>query len=459
MKQLLLRDKHRRRGPELGILSATILACLLSAFGIPAALADNDVMLQGFYWDCPQDWYAHLQAELSELATAGFTTLWLPPPSKGMAGGYSMGYDVFDHYDLGEYDQQGTVATRFGTSAQLKQLIRSAHTHKLQVLADIVLNHMMGGRKEANPKTGTRTWSAFSYPHGKFQKDWRCFHPSNPHPDNGPPYHSKDFGEDFCHANPYVATELQRWGDWLIDDVGFDGFRLDFVKGIEPWYVKTWVSGGKRRGRFVVGEFWDADRPAVEGWLDAVGPGVSAFDFPLFYTLKAMCNDSSGSFDMRKLNRVGLAATRPFNAVTFVENHDTDRHDPVVTDKMMAYAHILISEGFPCVFYKDYATYGLKPKVDQLISIRKRYAGGTSSTLHTSDDLYVMQRNGSANAPGCVLVLNDHASEWKGAWVKVKWRNANLRDATGVAQPKWVNNDGWVQLWAPPRGYAVYVQN
>jgi alpha-amylase len=26
-----------------------------------------------------------------------------------------------------------------------------------------------------------------------------------------------------------------------------------------------------------------------------------------------------------------------------------------------------------------------------------------------------------------------------------------------VPQEKWTNDSGWVDIWAPPRGYAVYV--
>ena len=28
---------------------------------------------------------------------------------------------------------------------------------------------------------------------------------------------------------------------------------------------------------------------------------------------------------------------------------------------------------------------------------------------------------------------------------------------SGVPEEKWTNESGWVDLWAPPRGYAVYV--
>jgi alpha-amylase len=68
------------------------------------------VIMQAFYWDCPQieakpfQWWKYLHGEVPRLAAAGFTVLWLPPANKA-ASNTSMGYDPYDYYDLGEFDQ------------------------------------------------------------------------------------------------------------------------------------------------------------------------------------------------------------------------------------------------------------------------------------------------------------------------------------------------------------------
>ena len=67
------------------------------------------------------------------------------PPQRAASGGFSMGYDPFDHYDLGDKDQRGTLATKFGTKDELLRLIAVAHANGLDVYPDIVLNHMNGG--------------------------------------------------------------------------------------------------------------------------------------------------------------------------------------------------------------------------------------------------------------------------------------------------------------------------
>ncbi len=78
--------------------------------------------------------------KMPEIAEAGYTSLWLPPPTKA-GSGYSIGYDVFDPFDLGDKNQRGTIATHWGTKAQLQQLVLVAHRFGLRVYFDNITNH------------------------------------------------------------------------------------------------------------------------------------------------------------------------------------------------------------------------------------------------------------------------------------------------------------------------------
>ncbi len=118
------------------------------------------VMLQTFYWDCPNaenrehQWWSFIKSQLPSIAQAGFTALWLPPANKA-ASWKSMGYDPYDYYDLGEFDQKGGVPTWFGSKVELLDLIQSAHAQGLQLYADLVFNHNSGGdAQELNPIDG-----------------------------------------------------------------------------------------------------------------------------------------------------------------------------------------------------------------------------------------------------------------------------------------------------------------
>ena len=164
------------------------------------------VMMQAFYWDCPEiegkpfQWWGHVRGEVPRLAAAGFTALWLPPANKA-ADNTSMGYDPYDFWDLGEFDQKGSVATWFGTRAELENLIADAHVAKMQVYADYVIDHCSGAdAKKPSPVNGVSRWTKFTPKSGKFPRDTNSFHPSR--------YETWDamrFGgmPDLCHLNPY----------------------------------------------------------------------------------------------------------------------------------------------------------------------------------------------------------------------------------------------------------------
>ncbi|RZK93808.1 MAG: hypothetical protein EOO62_31405, partial [Hymenobacter sp.] len=118
------------------------------------ATAVNGVMLQGFYWDTPISnsqgtWWQVLGSRASEFSQAGFTAVWLPPAYKGWnpnqnPAAMDEGYGVYDRYDLGEFNQKGSVATRYGTLGQLTTCITALHNNGLQVYEDMVMNHLNG---------------------------------------------------------------------------------------------------------------------------------------------------------------------------------------------------------------------------------------------------------------------------------------------------------------------------
>src|SRR5690606_35074799 len=112
----------------------------------PSAHAQDRVMMQGFYWDVEPGgvWYDTLTTRAARLAWAGFDAVWLPPPSKGAASGWDVGYTPYDYYDLGAYDscdgdhtegQGGCIATRYGTAAGLKEAIQTLKARGLEVYA------------------------------------------------------------------------------------------------------------------------------------------------------------------------------------------------------------------------------------------------------------------------------------------------------------------------------------
>jgi len=385
-----------------------------------------------------------------------------------------MGYDPYDYYDLGDFKQKGRTKTWFGNQVELVSLINGAHAANMQVYADLVLDHNSGGdSQELNPIDGQTRWTRFNPASGKFPRDWQCFQPSTYEF-----YEGMTFGDMpvLCHRNPKVYGEIIALAQWMVETIGFDGFRFDFVKGYAPWMAKAIAElqflkkSDQGFYTFCVGECWDNAR-TIDDWLTFMNTfmenPVSAFDFPLHYRVKGLC-DTLG-FSLTTLAEPGtVVQDYPMSAVTFVDNHDTIRDDgnAILHDKLMAYSFILTHEGYPCVFWMDWYNLGLAKSgtpngIEALVGVRG-FARGATQVLLAGDDLYIMQRCGDTISPGLVYVLNNRADSWNGATVQTQWHDVRFEPAawgghdTGRPNSKRTSADGHGDFWAAPRGWAVY---
>lgn len=91
--------------------------------------------------------------KIPELAEAGYDSIWLPPPTKG-SGGLSVGYDLWDPFDLGSKDQRGGISTRYGREEDLLLMMRVAHRFGLRVYFDNIMNHRAFDVPGYNESTG-----------------------------------------------------------------------------------------------------------------------------------------------------------------------------------------------------------------------------------------------------------------------------------------------------------------
>ena len=109
-------------------------------------MATNDCLMQYFEWYLPSDsaLWNKVQKDAIHLSNLGINYVWLPPAYKGASGIYDVGYGVYDLYDLGEFNQKGTIPTKYGTKDEYLVAIRNLKENNIKVLADIVLNHKLG---------------------------------------------------------------------------------------------------------------------------------------------------------------------------------------------------------------------------------------------------------------------------------------------------------------------------
>jgi alpha-amylase len=200
------------------------------------------VMMQAFYWDAPKhenkehEWWNFVAEKVEDLGKAGFNALWLPPVNKA-ASTTSMGYDPYDYFDLGDFDQKGGKKTWFGNKAELEALIAKAHKNGVGLYADMVIDHCSGAdEEEVNPIDNQKHWTKFNPKSGIFPRNYNHFHPSR--------YErvireGENYGgfPHLCHRNPEVYAAMYRYSRMLIEELGFDGFRFDYAKGFGAWMI------------------------------------------------------------------------------------------------------------------------------------------------------------------------------------------------------------------------------
>src|SRR6266436_2374845 len=433
------------------------------------------VLLQGFYQrgnigvPSPADgdhidaWWDHLAKQANQLGMAGFTAIWLPPLTKGGSGKDSVGYDVFDDYDLGSKNQIRTVATHYGTREQLARCVATFRANGIDVYADLVTNQRGGG--------GGPGGFTFRYADadgqvggGRFPKNPENFHPNVPEDPNvpGPDF---SFGSDLAPINGkpkgYVFNGLIDSADWMTRTLDVQGYRIDDVKGQSSDFLLPFLNSKSMAGKFAVAEYFDGNIGKIQDWIfNRMRGRSSAFDFPTRFTLAGMCN--SRPFNMAVLDHVGLAGSDPLQAVTFVENHDTDRSEPIFQNKIMAYAYILTSEGYPCVFYKDYSTdkfcFGLKPEIDNLIFIHEQIANGDTLQRFKDFDVFAYERLAGAHL---LVGLNNDPNVARTITVFTGFgANVGLHDYTGHGGDVRTDGSGKVTITIPRNvnglGYVCY---
>ncbi len=367
------------------------------------------VMLQGFYWNSYTDTnWANLESQADELSQY-FNLIWVPNSGKTSSfyhnsSSQTMGYDPCFWLDHN---------TCFGTEAQLRSMINTFKAKGTGIIEDVVINHKNGlteWRDFPNEsKNGySITWDNTNY--SGICKTDECN--QNGYPTTGANDTGTDFSgfRDLDHTNATVQQNVKTYLKFLLNDLGYIGFRYDMVKGYAASY--TAMYNADANPTYSVGECMDGSKTTVVNWLNGTkqdGKIMSAaFDFPLkYYINDAFKNGGKWS----RLNDGALADDVNYAryAVTFVDNHDTGRTDggdgsaPLVANVESANAYILTMPGTPCVWLSHWKTY--KAPIKKQILVRKAAGIHNQSTIltHTAQtNGYVLNVQGTK---GNVLLL------------------------------------------------------
>lgn len=485
--------------------------------------------MQFFHWYVPTDgtFWNHAKEQAQYLAELGINAVWLPPAHKGKDGAEASGYDMYDLYDLGEFDQKGSVRTKFGTAEEFKAAVVALHDKGIGVYADIVLNHMAGADetervtvRKVNEDDRTQfesdpfeidAFTKFTFPgrkgkYSQFVWDHRCF--------TGVDY-AHDLGENaiftiqneygegweevideekgnydylmFCDVefrNPEVREELKRFAGWYLDQIKFDGVRLDAVKHIAPPFIIEWVDHllSLKPDAFVVGEYWaPGDLPLLLKYLDAVSDRMSLFDASLHHNFHE-ASQKREEYDLRTILDNTLVKVKPDKAVTVVDNHDTQPLQALEAPvehwfKPFAYALILLrAEGYPCVFYPDlygghYVDKGRDGNdheiflekcegIETLLKARNIFAYGEQRDYFDDPNCIGWTRNGTEEnkGSGCAVVMSNREDSMRRMEVGKVHAGKMFSDLLGKQSAKVkIDENGFGEFPVKGMSVSVYV--
>lgn len=475
----------------------------------------NGIIMQYFEWymDCKQNLWNDIKIQAPELDKIGITAIWLPPAYKGMGGANDVGYSVYDVYDLGEFNQKGTIKTKYGSKDEYLECIQVLKQNGIQVYTDIVLNHKMGADAIQTIPASKVDWAnhnwqiadqeivkvatKYTFPgrnkkYSDFEWNWTDFDGIDYNNANGEhaifkfkdknwngevdeEYGNYDYlmGADLDFGNQEVVEECKNWAKWYIDITKTDGFRLDAVKHIPASFYKNWIKylrNETKRTLFTVAEYWNTNVDKLHKYITETEAQISMFDVPLHYNLYEASKDPN--YNMSKILDNTLVKENGSMAVTFVDNHDTQPGQALESFieewfKQSAYAIILLrNSGYPCVFYGDFygIPYSNKNKVDNIetiIKLRKEKAYGNQNDYFDNNNYIGWTREGDNEhiKSGMSVVISNSGDGEKRMYIGNKFSGKTFIDALDKCKEEIkIDENGYGNFKVKSRSISIWVE-
>ncbi|KAJ4320285.1 hypothetical protein N0V94_003462 [Neodidymelliopsis sp. IMI 364377] len=379
-----------------------------------------------------------LESKLDYIKDLGFDALWITPVVANSADGYH-GYWAQDLY---------AVNSNYGTAADLKSLVNTAHAKGMYVMVDVVANHMGFANIADNRPAPLNQSSAY-------------------HPACDIDYSNQTSVEqcriaglpDINTQSSEIRTLLYTWVRWLVTEYAFDGVRIDTVKHVEKDF---WPGFSSAIGAYAVGEVFDGDPTYLAGYASLM-PGL--LNYAVYYPMNNFYQQKGSSqalVDM--INTVSSTFPDPAALCSFLDNHDVARFLNQKNDQTLlknALAFVILSRGIPILYYGTEQGYAggadpanredlwrsnfntnsnLYQAIAKLNAARKS-AGGLAGNDHThlyvADTAYAWSRAG-----GNLIVLTTNAGSSSNAQHCFNTQRANGRWTNFYGNGATVTSDG-----------------
>lgn len=291
----------------------------------------------------------------------GVTTLWLMPI---MDSPSYHGYDVVDYKK---------VEKDYGTNAQFKAFLDSAHVRGIKVILDLVLNHTSSQHPWfINSCTGA------SSPY----RDWYVWKSTNPgnigpwgeqvwYNYGGSYYYGVFTGSmpDLNYFNSSVKDTINGIIKFWLDTVKVDGFRLDGARYVcedgnvladAPSNLAFWrdfrtTIKGINPEAFSVGEVWTSTSNVIP-YVDGTGLDI-CFEFETASDIISSINSQNPSALKNQIDNVVVKKFPFLQYGTFLTNHDNVRVCSQLGDNLnyskLAASLLLTLPGVPFMYYGE----------------------------------------------------------------------------------------------------------
>jgi len=322
-----------------------------------------------------------IEQKLDYIKALGATAIWISPIVLNTEGQFH-GYSAWNFYE---------VAPHWGSITNLQNLVQAAHARGILVIDDIVVNHA-GDLVESSGFT-------FNYPTG-YTLNYRNNSKTYPAPFNltatnpsltnlfhnyGDIQNYNDTNQvilgwldglnDFRTETPYVRSNMAAIYEYWINQIGFDGFRVDTALEVDMgcWQsfcpaIHSYAATNGNTNFFMFGETFTSSDSMAGSYTGTEGGGPfkfdSVLDYPLYFLVNnvfATASGASGNTEQIENHYDAIAANydpaSQMQLITFLDNHDNARFLSTTasnnnTNRLeVALAFLYTSRGIPSLYY------------------------------------------------------------------------------------------------------------